>query len=89
MAIYVDTSGSMNSKMRILNERDEARSITDRMFAGTGNVRRERWSIAMNLWESILHPIASMPLDMCGNAAHQIASISSSKGSSFAMLEHR
>lgn len=62
VAVYVDTSGSMNSKMRVLNERGEARTITDRMFAGEGNVRRERWSIAMNLWESILDPIASMPL---------------------------
>ena len=62
VAVYVDTSGSMNSKMRVLNERDETRSFTDRLLAGTGNVRRERWNIAMDLWNSITDHIASMPL---------------------------
>lgn len=62
VAVYVDTSGSMNSKMSVLNERGDARSFTDRFLAGTGNVRRERWDIAMNLWNSITDNIASMPL---------------------------
>ena len=62
VAVYVDTSGSMNSKMSVLNERGDARSFTDRFLAGTGNVRRERWGIAMNLWNSITDNIASMPL---------------------------
>lgn len=62
VAVYVDTSGSMNSKMRVLNERDESRSITDRLLAGVGNIRRERWDIAMSLWDSITGHISSMPL---------------------------
>ena len=53
VAVYVDTSGSMSSKMEVLNERDHASSFIDRMLAGSGKVRRKRWDIAMDLWESV------------------------------------
>jgi hypothetical protein len=62
VAVYVDTSGSMSSKMQVLNERNENRSLADKLFADAGNIRRERWEIAMDLWGSIIDHIASMPL---------------------------
>ena len=64
VAVYVDTSGSMNSKMKVLNERDENRSVVDKLFAGKGYVRKECWGIAMELWGSIIDHIVSMPLTL-------------------------
>lgn len=64
VAVYVDTSGSMNSKMKVLNERDENRSVADKLFAGKGYVRKECWGIAMELWGSIIDHIVSMPLTL-------------------------
>lgn len=61
-AVYIDTSGSMSSKMRVLNERQENRTLADKLLAGQGNVRRQRWSIAMDIWESIVDHVSSMPL---------------------------
>lgn len=62
VAVYVDTSGSMSSKMEVLNERDHATSFLDRMLAGSGKVRRKRWDIAMDLWESVAGHICEMPV---------------------------
>lgn len=62
VAVYIDTSGSMNGKMSILNERDESRSLSDFLFAGSGKIRREIWDIAMEIWDSIAGHISIMPL---------------------------
>lgn len=62
VAVYVDTSGSMSSKMEVLNERDHSSSFIDRVLAGSGKVRRRRWDIAMDLWNSITDHICSMPV---------------------------
>jgi hypothetical protein len=61
-AVYIDTSGSMNNKMKVLNENEEARSVSDFLFAGSGHVRRKIWDIAMDIWSSIIGHINVMPL---------------------------
>lgn len=61
-AVYIDTSGSMNGKMSVLNERDQSRSLSDVLFAGGGRIRREIWDIAMDIWGSIAGHISIMPL---------------------------
>lgn len=62
VAVYVDTSGSMNSKMQVLNEKGDDRSFSDMLFARKGYIRKECWDIAMELWGSIIDHVASMPL---------------------------
>lgn len=62
VAVYVDTSGSMNSKMQVLNEKGDDRSFSDMLFASKGYIRKECWDIAMELWGSIIDHVASMPL---------------------------
>lgn len=62
VAVYVDTSGSMTTKMEILNERDHSASFIDRLLTDSGKVRRKRWDIAMDLWESVTDHICTMPV---------------------------
>lgn len=62
VAVYVDTSGSMSSKMEVLNERDHASSFFDRLLTESGKVRRKRWDIAMDLWGSVVDHICDLPV---------------------------
>jgi hypothetical protein len=62
VAVYVDTSGSMSSKMEVLNERQHTQSLIDRLIADKGKVRRKRWDIAMDLWGSVVNHICDLPV---------------------------
>ena len=63
-AVYIDTSASMNDKMRVLNENDDNRSVSDFFLAGSGQIRRKIWDIAMDIWNSIIGHINVMPLTL-------------------------